>query len=208
MLIGDYVTSAIAIVEHEVRELVRRRSIDPLLAPAEVRELVADVVADYSDRAGTSSLPAINDPDGVAGAVFDTVAGFGPLQGFFNDPAVEEIWINEPGRVFVARRGRAELTTVVLTSERVGELVERMLRVSGRRLDLSIPFVDAQLPDGSRLHVAIPPITARHMAVNIASQYKRIGGILPRCARFNEIDARGRASTPASPWIARAPAWA
>jgi pilus assembly protein CpaF len=69
--------------------------------------------------------------------------------------------------VFVARRGRSELTTLILTAGQVAELVERILRTSGRRIDLSTPFVDAMLPDGSRLHVVIPQIIREHMAVNI-----------------------------------------
>jgi pilus assembly protein CpaF len=56
---------------------------------------------------------------------------------------VEEIWINEPRRVFVARRGRSELTTTTLTAEEIRDLVEWMLRSSGRRVDVSTPFVDA-----------------------------------------------------------------
>ena len=90
-----------------------------------------------------------------------------PLQPLLDDAGIEEIWINEPGRVFVARRGRSELTNLILTAAQVAELVERMLRPTGRRIDLSTPFVDAMLPDGSRLHVVIPNITRRHMAVNI-----------------------------------------
>lgn len=163
-------SSGLAIVQGEVRELVRRRSLDPTVEPEAFRRLVAEVIADYQDRSLMSALPPLGDPSAVAGAVFDEVAGFGPLQQFFDDPAVEEIWINEPGRVFVARGGRSELTMVILTGDQVADLIERMLRASGRRLDLSTPFVDAQLPDGSRLHVAIPPITRRHMAVNICSR--------------------------------------
>jgi pilus assembly protein CpaF len=67
-------------------------------------------------------------------------------------------WINEPGRVFVARRGRSELTTTILSEAQVRDLVEKMLKTTGRRIDLSSPFVDAMLPDGSRLHVVIPDI--------------------------------------------------
>ena len=67
----------------------------------------------------------------------------------------------------MARNGRSELTSTVLTDSGVRDLVERMLSSSGRRLDLSSPFVDAALPDGSRLHVAIPDITRRHWAVNL-----------------------------------------
>ena len=159
--------SAQGIIEADVRELVRRRGIDPALDPGAVARLIDEVVAEYLNRATTSPLPPLGDAALVARAVHDAVAGFGALQPLLDDPAIEEIWINEPGRVFVARRGRSELTTVILTGEQVAELVERMLRTTGRRLDLSTPFVDAQLPDGSRLHVVIPSITRRHMAVNI-----------------------------------------
>ena len=62
--------------------------------------------------------------------------------------------------------GRPELTTLVMTAGEVEEVVERMLARAGRRLDRSQPFVDARLPDGSRLHVVIPPVTDA-WAVNI-----------------------------------------
>lgn len=92
---------------------------------------------------------------------------FGPIAELIADPTIEEIWINSPQRIFVARKGRSELTNLVLTSNEVRELVDRTLIWSGRRLDLSHPFVDARLPDGSRLHVVIPEITSQHWAVNI-----------------------------------------
>ena len=92
---------------------------------------------------------------------------FGPIAGLIADPTIEEIWINSPQRIFIARNGRSELTNLVLTSIEVRELVDRTLIWSGRRLDLSHPFVDARLPDGSRLHVVIPEITSQHWAVNI-----------------------------------------
>ena len=92
---------------------------------------------------------------------------FGPIADLISDPTIEEIWINSPQRIFVARDGKSQLINLVLTSETVRQLVERTLIWSGRRLDLSQPFVDARLPDGSRLHVAIPEITAEHWAVNI-----------------------------------------
>ncbi|MBE7186987.1 MAG: CpaF family protein [Jatrophihabitans endophyticus] len=160
-------SSALSIVEGEVRELVRRRGIDPIAEPDVVARLVDEVVGDYRDRSITAALPPLGDAVTATRAVLDAVAGFGPLQPLLDDASVEEIWINEPGRVFVARNGRSELTTVILSGEQVAELVERMLRPAGRRLDLSTPFVDAMLPDGSRLHVVIPNITRRHMAVNI-----------------------------------------
>jgi pilus assembly protein CpaF len=92
---------------------------------------------------------------------------FGPIYPFICDETVEEIWINSPERIFIARTGKSELTNLILTALEVRELVDRTLMWSGRRLDLSHPFVDARLPDGSRLHVTIPEITAEHWAVNI-----------------------------------------
>jgi pilus assembly protein CpaF len=154
-------------VEHEVRELVRRRGIDPVTDRSAVRRLVEEVVADYDERALTSNLSPLPDPQSAARAVYDAVAGFGPLQRHLDDPTVEEIWINEPGRVFIARRGRSELTNTILDDGQVRDLVEKMLKTTGRRVDLSTPFVDAMLPDGSRLHVVIPDITRRHWSVNI-----------------------------------------
>ena len=127
-------------VEAEVRELVRRRGLDPFEDSAVMRRLVEEVVSDYDERALTSSLPPLSDSRSAARAVYDAVAGFGPLQRHLDDPTVEEIWINEPGRVFVARRGRSELTTTILNDGQVRDLVEKMLKTTGRRADLSTPF--------------------------------------------------------------------
>jgi pilus assembly protein CpaF len=159
--------SAVSIIDTEVRELVRRRGVDPVADPLAVRRLVDDVVAEYEDRTIGGGLPSLVDAPRAAQQVFDAVAGFGPLQRYFDDPTIEEIMINEPGRVFVARHGRNELTTTILGEGELRDLVERMLKTSGRRVDLSTPFVDALLPDGSRLHVVIPDITRCHWAVNI-----------------------------------------
>jgi pilus assembly protein CpaF len=188
-------TGVVEVIESEVRELVRRRGVDPVRDPERVRLIVSDVIADYGDRALSSSLPPVGDERQVARAVLDAVAGFGPLQRWLDDPEVEEIWINEPGKVFVARRGRSELTTTILTPTQAYELVERMLRTSGRRIDLSEPFVDATLPDGSRLHVVIPEITRRHMAVNVrkfvvaagsVAELVQLGTVSRHAARFLE----------------------
>ena len=98
---------------------------------------------------------------------------FGPIAGLISDNTVEEIWINSPQRIFIARAGRSELTNLLLTADEVRQLVDRLLIWSGRRLDLSHPFVDARLPDGSRLHVVIPEITAEHWTVNIRKHLMR-----------------------------------
>ena len=158
---------AVATVADEARELIRRRNLDPDRDPGGMRRLVEDLVADYDERSLSGTLPPIVDASATVKQVLDAVVGFGALQPYLDDPEVEEVWINEPGKIFIARRGIAELTTTILTDSAVRDLVERMLKTSGRRVDLSSPFVDATLPDGSRLHVVIPDITRRFWAVNI-----------------------------------------
>jgi len=161
-----------------VRALVRDRGTDPLVDPVGVRTAILDVLDDVDSEASFA------DVETWAAELQATVGGYGPLQRLFDDPDVEEIWWNEPSRVFCARRGRSELTTVVLSEEGVRETVERMLRSSGRRVDVSQPFVDALLPDGSRLHVVIPDVTRRHWAVNVRRH------VLP-AARLDDLVALG-----------------
>jgi pilus assembly protein CpaF len=190
---------AIAHVELEVRELIRRTGLDPVRQGPSVRSLVEDVVADYGERSLSGGLPSMSDASVVVRRVWDAVAGFGALQPYLDDPTVEEIWINEPGKVFVARHGLAELTTTILDELQVRDLVERMLKASGRRVDLSSPFVDATLPDGSRLHVVIPDVTREHWAVNVRKfvikathldDLVRLGTLTAHSAAFLEASVR------------------
>ena len=116
---------------------------------------------------------------------------FGPLQNMMDDPAIEEIWINSPNRIFIAKSGISQLTNIVMTFDEVRGLIERLLMWGGRRLDLSHPFVDARLPDGSRLHVAIPEITASHWAINIRKHLVR-GKSLTELAALGVMDQRIR----------------
>lgn len=190
---------AVAQVELEVRELIRRSGVDPVRDGRAVRTLVEDVVADYDERSLSGALPSLPDRDHAVRRVWDSVAGFGALQRYLDDPRVEEVWINEPGKVFVARDGLTELTTTILDEGEVRDLVERMLKASGRRVDLSSPFVDATLPDGSRLHVVIPDITREHWAVNVRKfvvkathleDLVRLGTLTEHAARFLEASVR------------------
>ena len=114
----------------------------------------------------------------------DSHREFGLLSDLMSNPEVEEIWLNSPNRIFVAKSGVSELTNIVMSSAEVRDLVERLLMWGGRRLDLSHPFVDARLPDGSRLHVAIPEVTATHWAVNIRKHLVR-GKSLQELADLN-----------------------
>ena len=83
-------TTGPAIVDAEVRELVRRRGIDPVAEPTVVARLIDEVISDYLDRAVTSKLPPLGDAAAVSRSVLDAVAGFGPLQPFLDDPTIDD----------------------------------------------------------------------------------------------------------------------
>jgi pilus assembly protein CpaF len=176
-----------------LRAQVRRHGVDPQRDGAELRELAERLVREHDQRSLTGAVLPVADAEGLVDSLIANVAGFGPLQPYLDDPEVEEIWINDPSRVFVARDGRHELTPVFLTRPQVAELVERMLKSSGRRIDISQPFVDAMLPGGHRLHVVLDGITRGYTAVNIRKFVVRaaqledlvtLGSLTPRAARF------------------------
>lgn len=180
-------------VEAQVRAEIRRRGVDPVRDSVAVRGLVDEVLADWDERALAGSETPVDDRAAAARTVLSNVSGLGPLQQYLDDPEVEEIWINRPSQVFVAKRGVAELTPTMLTDTQVRDLVEHMLKLSGRRLDLSSPFVDASLPGGERLHAVIPDVTREHWSVNIRKYIARaesvddlvaLGTLTPQAARF------------------------
>ena len=166
-------TDAVRLIADQVRSRVRRDGVD-LSSPEVAGDYVDAELRRYSERALSGSFPMLPDERRAGREVLAALTGYGPLQEYLDDPEVEEIWINGPSRVFIARDGVPELTSTQLTEVEVRDVVERMLQSSGRRVDLSSPFVDASLPDGSRLHVVIPDITQRHWAVNIRKFGRRI----------------------------------
>jgi pilus assembly protein CpaF len=186
-------------LDARVREVVRREAVDPQRDAVRVRRIAEDVVRNHDERSLTGAVAPVPDAAAFVGELVARVAGFGPLQPLLDDPAVEEVWINDPSRVFVARRGRHELTNLVLTTAQVNELVERMLKSSGRRVDISSPFVDAMLPDGHRLHVVLDGISRGFSAVNIRKFVLRaatlhdiveLGSLPAAAARFLDASVR------------------
>jgi pilus assembly protein CpaF len=104
------------------------------------------------------------------------------------------VWINDPSRVFIARRGRHELTNLMLSAAQVHELIERMLKSSGRRIDISQPFVDAMLPEGHRLHVVLEGISRGFSAVNIRK-------FVVRARRLDDLVELGSMSAQAAAFL-------
>ena len=87
------------------------------------------------------------------------ILGFGPLETLLADESVSEIMVNGPEKVFVERKGKLTLTNIIFeNNEHVMKVIDRIVSPLGRRIDESSPYVDARLPDGSRVNAIIPPL--------------------------------------------------
>lgn len=184
---------ATEVIKSEVHKRIRDLDVDPRADMQRSREVIRTVISEYDERSLVADLPPLEDKEATFRTIDNQLSGFGALQDYFDDPRVEEIWVNSPSEVFIAIDGLHQLTTTKLTAGELDDLIERMLRTSGRRVDLSQPFVDAMLPDGSRLHVVLPDITRSYPAVNIRKFIQRPrnlaglvaqGSLTPPAARF------------------------
>ncbi|WP_082494503.1 CpaF family protein [Methylobacterium sp. Leaf108] len=106
--------------------------------------------------------------------VLDEMIGLGPIEPLLKDASVSDILINGHRSVFVERFGKLEPTPVHFKDEaHLLRIINKMVAAVGRRIDESSPMVDARLPDGSRVNVAIRPIAVDGPLVSIRKFSKR-----------------------------------
>lgn len=91
--------------------------------------------------------------------VLHEVLGLGPLEPLLHDPDISDILVNGPGNVYVEKFGKLERTDIVFRNDaHLMQVIDRIISKVGRRLDEASPYVDARLPDGSRVNAIIPPL--------------------------------------------------
>jgi pilus assembly protein CpaF len=95
------------------------------------------------------------------------IGGVGALEPLLADPTVNDVLVNGPGPVWVERAGQLEPTEIALDRPAIDLLIERVVAPLGLRADRSTPIVDARLPDGSRVHVVLPPLAVDGPCVTI-----------------------------------------
>src|SRR5262245_15648683 len=104
----------------------------------------------------------------ITNDVIDEMIGLGPLEPLLKDPTINDILVNTHRQVFVERGGRLEVTPVIFQDERhLLRIITKIVSAVGRRVDESQPMVDARLPDGSRVNVAISPVAIDGPLVSI-----------------------------------------
>jgi len=100
--------------------------------------------------------------------VVDEAIGLGPLEELLADDSVSEIMVNARDQIYIERAGKPGICPVTFTSEQqMRTIIERIVLPLGRKVDMTTPYVDARLPDGSRVHVIIPPLALRGPTITI-----------------------------------------
>ncbi len=145
----------------------------------------------------TESLPPKTGRDRLIKELLNETLGLGPLEDFLHDPSVTEIMVNGKDCVYIERDGKLELTACkFISDEQVLSVIEKIIAPLGRRIDESVPLVDARLKDGSRVNAIIAPLTLSGPTLTIrrfrshlstAEELVKLGSISTRIGEFLRI---------------------
>ena len=163
---GGAATTGSSVTSGEVLERVRGRLIRTGSTPSSSN--VAEALRAEGMVLGDTALMW------MVTALRAELAGAGPLEQLLRDESVTDVLVNGPESVWIDRGAGLEPAGVTLRDEvAVRRLAQRMAGLAGRRLDEAAPYVDARLPDGSRLHAVIPPVAPRGTCLSIRVPRKR-----------------------------------
>ncbi|MBM4421901.1 MAG: CpaF family protein [Chloroflexi bacterium] len=122
------------------------------------------------------------------------ILGFGPLESLLQDETITEIMVNGAKNIYIERQGKLQRVPVTFESdEHLMRIIDRIVAPLGRRIDESSPYVDARLPDGSRVNAVIPPISLVGPTLTIrkfakkpitVEQYIALGAVTPEAMEF------------------------
>ncbi len=185
-------------------EELRRMNLDVLegaMRMVALRKRTEDIIRFELDRLGETLTS--HERDALVKEVLDEALELGPLEDLLKDETIEEIMVNGPERIFVARRGKMELTDRRFgTTKQLAGIIDRIVAPIGRRVDESMPYVDARLErDGSRVHIILPPLAVDGPTITIRKFSRRGlgaadlvsgGSCTPEMMRFMDLCVRGR----------------
>jgi len=118
----------------------------------------------------TQEVPSLmgDERERVVKRVIDEAIGYGPIESLLDDDSVSEVMVNAPDEIFFERDGVIYLSPLRFRDNmHIMRIVERIIAPLGRRVDESSPYVDARLPDGSRVNIVIPPLVPRSPTMTI-----------------------------------------
>ncbi|HVD13299.1 MAG TPA: CpaF family protein [Actinomycetota bacterium] len=144
-------------VHRSLVEVLGPRLYDTQIAPEQLQAKVREILQRNLEEEDT---PLTREERlRLTSEIADDVLGFGPIEPFLRDPTVTEIMVNAPDLIYVEREGRIHPTMGRFVDEtHLRRVIDRMVGQIGRRIDESSPYVDARLPDGSRVNAVLPPL--------------------------------------------------
>jgi Flp pilus assembly CpaF family ATPase/MinD-like ATPase involved in chromosome partitioning or flagellar assembly len=154
-----------------VEELnIRRIDLDTKGDPAKERQLRTNVESTVNSIIGKEKELALNreERERLVKELVDEALGLGPLEELLADPSITEIMVNRFDQVYIERKGKITLSDKrFIDNNHVVQVVRRIIAPLGRRIDESIPMVDARLKDGSRVNAIIPPLAVNGPSITI-----------------------------------------
>jgi pilus assembly protein CpaF len=142
-------------------------SMDPIALRDRV---LVDIRRHLSEEQGISR----DDRERLASEIADDALGHGPLERLLADDSISEIMVNGPYDIWIERQGRLFDTKVRFDDEsHMRRIINKIVAEVGRRVDESSPMVDARLPDGSRVHIIIPPLSLSGPLITIRKFSKK-----------------------------------
>jgi septum site-determining protein MinD len=133
-----------------------------------LRQRAEKLVANFLAEETVGLVSSVEERRKLVKEIMDEALGLGPLEEFLADPTITDIMVNNKDEIYIERYGKLELTKRKFTSnEHVRTTIERIIAPIGRRIDESVPMVDARLPDGSRVNAIIPPLSLTGPTITI-----------------------------------------
>lgn len=166
---------------------------DESSASAQTRKRVAAIVDDILQKQPNLQFSR-EQRARFSSELLDEILGLGPLEVLMRDPAVTEIMVNAFDKIFIEQKGKLTLTKYKFrNNDQVIQVIKRIVAPLGRRIDESVPLVDARLRDGSRVNAIISPLAVSGPTLTIRrfsqkpfgpEDYYRFGTISPQCMEF------------------------
>jgi len=130
--------------------------------PILLRKIIQTAITDSGIKLSKAGQQELED------SLFDYVASFGPIEGFFEDPEISEIMVNGPDQIYIEKNGEITLTDAFYDSnEHVRFAINHIINPMGRFVNQKHPLIDSRLPDGSRVNAIIPPASPNWPSITI-----------------------------------------
>jgi len=172
----------------------------------ELRDRAQRVISNIISEEAGGFISSLEIRKKVTKEILDEALALGPLEDLLKDPTTTEVMVNNKDQVYIEREGKIYLTSKKFTgNEQVRIVIERILAPLGRRIDESVPYVDARLSDGSRVNAIISPLsltgptlTIRKFArqrYHMDDLINRFGSLTPEMAMFLDAAVKSRKNT-------------